>query len=315
MSRLVPFSTAFCSFSVGTGRTDELLVGGTGKITISKDGGTTFTVYDLGTSNAYKITKDTAYSTNNLLWITDATNNTINKFVVGTDNTLTDLSATPAGSGGIKGVAIRSGVLYVGYTDRILRTLNPMDVPGNIAWDVVNAGLSFTMSSFTTTADVDTIIYAKSSTAIAAYDDQMATAKPTVTSPSDNYSLSVNPVSGYGSQFTLVLKGLGTGTGLATQYQVQVTEAAVGFNGATSSGNISVTAPATPQISIGPNGQFDVSLEANKVYQYRVRAVKELSGEFAHSLWSDPRNIKVASGGKVQQTQYGPLLIGPARPS
>ncbi|MDO8567941.1 MAG: hypothetical protein Q7R57_04415, partial [Dehalococcoidales bacterium] len=297
--------------SFGTGRTDELLVGGTGKIAISKDGGTTYTITDFGTSNAYKITKDTSYATNNLLWIIDATNNTINKFVLGTDTTLTDLSASPAGSA-IKGVGIRSGVLYVTYPDRILRTLNPMDTPGNILWDVMTQGLSITIASSTSTKDVDTILYAKSATnGLVAYDDQMATAKPVVISPSDNASLTVNPVTGYGSQFNLVLNGVGTGTGLGTQFQVQLTETAVGFNGATTSGNISVTSAATPQISVGPTGQFVISLEANKAYQYRVRAVKELSGDSVRSLWSDARNITVASGGIVQGTQYGPVLNGP----
>lgn len=291
-----------------TGRTDELIFGGTGAVAISKDGGASYTKYNFDASVGYNPTKDSAYTTNNILYFRNLLTNGAERWTVGVD--AKPVSILNPIFGAVKGLNIRSGVMYVFYGDRVVRSVNYSDTIGTINWNTMTTGAVAGINSGTSTRDVNNIVYFRTSTAEYAYEDVLGTAKPVVNSPSNNGTIQIDPNSGEGRAFQIILNPVGIGTALADQFQVEIAESAAGFAAATRSGALTVASPATPALQSGA-AFSSLALDANKSYIFRVRAVHSISGETVDSPWSATQAFTVASGGRVQAQQFGPQLLGP----
>jgi len=335
------------------GRTDELIYGGLGNIAVSKDQGTTWTVTTLNGSELYRVLKAADYTTSNLVFLGDATalGGKVYKFIIGTDSKPTDLIDPNAGVT-CSGLALRAGVLYVThgnsgapFDNRISRAVNPLETPGNITWDTIDgsatvpapapstalgAVYSYGFSGAVVTLNNNTVLFLRSNTAgavaanvaIMAYEDTVAAAKVTITSPKDNSLVQVDPVTGRATQFNLVISPIGTGNGTVNSFDVEITTKDAGFAGATryvgaAGTGVIVTNPTSPLLTVGPTGSVTngagtaPTLSASTVYQLRVRAANELSNDFIHSPWSAPLTVQIGTGGIVQQTSQGIQLLSP----
>jgi len=217
-------------------------------------------------------------------------------------------------------MSIRGGILYNFHGTRIDRATNPLDTPGTIDWRSMDTPVFANgQSSGGTVKDgAMVVVYSRRTGVVAgtsaelwAYEDQMASVKPTITSPGGNTTVTVDPVTGRADSFTLALNAMGSGNGLASSFDVEIAEAAVGWSGATRGVNIIVTSPVAPQIAIPASMPAGFTMKANTVYQLRTRANNEVAGDAINSMWSDPINLSVSPGSAVTQTQYGPILLGP----
>jgi hypothetical protein len=274
---------------------------------------------------------------------TTALSGKVYRFRIGTDTAPVDLVApgTVAGARVVKGFALRSGALYVEYDangplafDNVVdRTLNPFDIPGAISWTttvaapvpVVGGGTqgltSLIMSAPNNTiwasdSTYDTVAALQSGGTVWAYTDYLAVVKPDVTGPVENFQVSIDPVNGRADQLILSFKSMGTGTGLATAYDIQVWDAA----GVTPSANVVtglvvVTNPNQPNITVGVGlagaGTLAYLMKANTNYKYQVRATAEASGATLTSQWSAPRTLSIQSGGLIVPNVFGPQLLSP----
>ena len=193
------------------------------------------------------------------------------------------------------------------------RTLNPGSTAGTVAWQTLFAGAALAgVGDFDAAMiDGDNVLYAARTTGtptIWAYNDWLATEKPKLTSPPNNFELSIDPVNGRGIPVDMSWEQMGSSTRLVTRYDVQITDASIGWSGATLYANQGVSG-TNPNVNSGALGYIFLS---NKDYEWRVRANTTSNGETTRSPWSSAFSISVQSGGVVQQAYEGPVLTSPA---
>jgi hypothetical protein len=322
---------------------NQIIVAGTGGVTISNDDGATFTAITGGlpttdtsavtagppaisaNTPSWSIVADTNYSKNNLIYAVDLRNAPAGAynpqvFRVKTDNTsnvwetLTTTITVP-GTTVIYNAATRSGFLYIvtsSATTGVLRTLYPADLSGNQNWSALFQGLPAGLSStITTIAGIN--IYARYNQAYYGFNDVIAATKPTLTSPSDNYADSINPTGGNGYAVDLKWSPMGTGSSQVDKVDVEIVDKANGFTGNPSNTAAISVSPTNPIVNTGNSafGSAGFILQPNHTYQWRVRAAHTASGQAYDGVWSDPRTITIQSGGSVQQAYAGVVVLGP----
>jgi hypothetical protein len=193
------------------------------------------------------------------------------------------------------------------------RSINPQATAGTVAWQtLVSAAVAGVGDFDAAVIDGENILFAAQVTVgtptVWAYNDWLATATPDLASPPNNYELAIDPVNGRGLPLDLTWEQLGSGTGLVTRYDVQITDSTIGWSGATLYANQGVSG-TSPSVNSGGLGYIFLS---NKNYEWRVRANTTSNGETTRSPWSGAFKIKVQSGGAVQQPYEGPILTSPA---
>lgn len=319
-------------------KADQLLVGGTGFIAYSTDGGATFPGGTAGANTAgritganaaesYRITASSSFATDNTLFFSDGTATTGNvyRYVLGTDTSMVDLLSPNSGTAVLGTVMLRSGALYVPRglgVNAVDRTLNPYETPGIITWrtTAVPTGIAAAGVTQQVVSAPNNTLWLGDGVTVWAYKDYLAAAKPELTSPADNYNLQIDPITGRADQVGVIIKVMGNGTGLVNSFNIRIWEKDAGVAASTTSGAIPVANPNTPEITLlSVGGALNANavatgfpaLAANKVYQFQIRATAEASGAVLDSPWSDARTINVQSGGAVVGTQFGPVLLGP----
>jgi len=332
------YSTSSYAYKVLLPKANQVVVGAT-SVAISNDDGATFTAMSSGltaavapypalatttnpvavatTASGYTLAADTAYANNTYLYAVDTGLNTAwNIYRVKTDSTSNtwELMAVPgtmyvASSATlysrVLGITTRSGLLYATTSmaaGGIARTLYPTDLVGNQNWKMVSVAGLAPGTGVSTTAGI--IIYARVSNAIYAFNDYLATTKPTLTDPADNYADSINPTGGLGYPVDLKWKPMGTGVGQVDQVDIEIVDKANGFTG-------TPTVFATTVSATNPIYTTALNLQPNKVYLWRVRAAHTTTPQLIDSPWSDARSINIQAGSAVQQAYSGPILLGP----
>jgi hypothetical protein len=292
-------------------KANQVILSGTG-VTISNDDGATFTAMTGGLPAGvkYAVSADTAYATNNIIYVTDTNAAGLNIYRVKTDvisNTFENM-LNPQGAALIRGLTTRSGVLYATTNSLacgVMRTLNPTGLVGDQNWKFAFTGLPIAPDAGVgTTAGIN--LYVRCGTDIYAFNDYLATTKPTLTTPEDNYNDAVNPSGGNGYAIDLKMKPMGTGNGQVDRVDVEIVDKTNGFTGTPTAAGC-IVAPTNPIVNTG--GIY--TLQPNKVYQWRFRAARTTSGMAIDSPWSDARTINVQAGGIVNQEYVGPIMLGP----
>ncbi len=257
--------------SLVVGGPNYLIVGGTGYIAYSYDGGATFTTIVGNAGESYRIARDPNFAVNNTIYLADSLLGRTYRLAIGTDSAPIDLLAPNSGTP-VVSLLCRSGALYSVHPFLAHRTLQPLGTPGTLNWRTMDCPGLPPPGMNSATVDVNNIVYARNSTAgspqLWAYSDYLATARPVLTYPASGAV--VNP----GEPVTLLWNALGSGTGLVTAYQVQITETWIGWGGATTSGDIWVALPYSPVVTMSTGGQFAFTLLIGREYWWRVRAAK-----------------------------------------
>jgi len=302
---------------------DNILLIGTGAMVVSKDGGLTFTKYDLDTGISYRVQRDAGYATNNIIYLADRAAQSVWKYQIGTDTRPIIISGNGGTAAGATGFSVRAGVMYVvrnaiaPFNLAVDRSVNFTDTPGTATFDIMDSGApAAAVSSYggtSRTVDGNNTVFVRTANvggavpALYGYSDVVGSTTPKITGPANNYALAVNPNNGMANQFTINVASMGTGSGLANAFDYQITDNASGFDAPQISvANQIVSNPTSPAIVVAGN-----QLNANTSYLIRVRAANEVSGDAVHSKWSAPISINVQGGTIVNQTQIGPQLLSP----
>jgi len=303
---------------INLSKANQIIASGTG-VTISNDDGATFTsMSGLTGGTSFAVTTDGAYATNNIIYVTDTGVAGANIYRVKTDsvsNTFENMGFPQGGGVTIRGIGIRSGVMYVttnNIATGIIRTLTPTDLVGNQNWQYLFNGLpGAPQSSASRTGSVNLYVRVPGlvgTNDVYAYNDFLATTKPTLTTPADNYSDDVNPSGGNGYAIDLKMQAMGVGNAQVDRVDIEIVDKNNGFTGTPFNALPLVVAPTNPIIN---TGQIGFILQPNHVYQWRFRAARQTSGQLIDSPWSDARTINVQAGSIVSQQYVGPVLLGP----
>jgi hypothetical protein len=299
----------------------DILVGGTGLASISKDGGASFAQLQPGLPGAaVGVMADEGYAENNIVYAFDfatAAANDIYRVNVATDAIWVAIGNPTVGP--IVGFGQSSGVLYSMTAGIADRTLTPRGTVGTIGWDTMGAGTvpGAVAACFSVAANK---LYASNGVIqLVAYNDQMATAKAAITSPASGTMVPVDPVSGRGVTTTLAWSPLGSGQGLCTAYDILIYDTAAGPTAGTLFAAVAIAPPfrTAPKVDINLPGAAGGTLGAfvlrgGTEYGVWVRGSIQLSTDNLASQWSDAGTFRVeASGGVVQPPHAGPLLTSP----
>jgi len=291
----------------------DVLVGGTGLASISKDGGASFAQLQPGLpAVAVGVMADEGYAENNIVYAFDfvtAAANDIYRVNIATDAIWTALANPTVGP--VVGFGQSSGVLYSMTAGIADRTLTPLATVGTIGWDTMGAGFvpGAVASCFTVAANK---LYASNGLIqLVAYNDMMATAKSTINAPAGGSVVPVDPVNGRGLQTTIAWTPLGAGLGLCTNYDILIYDTAAGpaagtFFPAVAIGVPNRMAPMTDTTTLG------FVLLGGHEYGIWVRGNTQLSTDNLVSPWSATTIFSVeASGGIIQPPHAGPILTSP----
>jgi len=323
-------------------KANQVVLSGVGSnaVVISNDDGATFTQLGTGLGNgaSWYVTADSAYATNNVLYAIDTGNPTpltdgIWRIKTDSTSNIWEGMGTYFTAGTRQTIiSLRSGVVYItafSSASGIARSLTPTDLVGNQNWKLITSGLpAYTLSgtaapSFTSVAATagGSNIYVRDSKFIYSFNDYLATTKPTLTAPDDNYADATNPSNGSGYPIDFKLKPMGVSSGQVTGIDIEIADKNNGFSGSPTWSNIPI-APnnpvinsATPPNSIGVTTNNPAFLfQPNKTYIWRIRASHTgatSGGQNIDDPWSDSRTINVQAGSDVQQAYAGPQLLGP----
>jgi hypothetical protein len=298
----------------------NVLVGGTGLASLSTDGGASYTPIATGLTAgiAYGVIPDGNYATNNTVYafgvsaagnifrINTATG-TLWENMINT-NALTMVSF---GGGGTK------GGLYGIFAGGADRTLGPTDALGEITWRTMNINAPGVFTRAVVSANK---VYASQAVPdLWAYNDALATAKTTITSPVSGTKVPVDPVTGRAQTLMVSWNAMGTSTGLVNNYLLGIFEKAQGVPGASFIGTGAMPLPTAPRMSIYPLGvalfvapDINYTFLAGVEYGIIIRAADEVSGDTIVSPWSDPVYFTIeAATGVITAPYGGPILQAP----
>jgi hypothetical protein len=297
-----------------------LLVGGTGALSYSTDGGATFTRVVSVAGDTYIITGDENFADNNTCYLADnsGTTNAIYRFIIGTDTAPIAL-VNPTAAVSI-GVAHMNGALYGMSAAACDRNLFSYLEPGVVAllWDTMNApaGVPAAAANFGIAMDVGNVLYASTAAVtLWAYDDWLANYELNIQSPPDMYEVPIDPVTGRAEAVWATWDPAGSGTGLVNAVQIRIWETAMGPGGST---NLGAAAPFTAILGIAPRVDFaalmaaaGVPLRANTEYQWQVMARNTAAADAVRSMWSEVRTFTIQAGTAVVPEEAGPILQAP----
>jgi len=156
-----------------------------------------------------------------------------------------------------------------------------------------------------------------------AYNDYLATAKTALTGPKDGAVVSIDPVSGRAELVTLSWGAMGTGTGLVDAYQLRIAQAGTNFaayqtfvcatTGAAAGTRSNTLDPGAPSITVELNtGVWPIALNGGTAYEWKVRALEQVSGDDLLNHFSAAGTFSVAASTGVLRPEYGgPILQAP----
>jgi hypothetical protein len=199
------------------------------------------------------------------------------------------------------------------------RALNPADPVGSINWAQMNpvvANAPFGMIALATGGDsAANYVYgagldAGGTPRIWGYRDLLAVSVPDAIEPADKEAIGVDPVTGRGDLVNLVMKKLGTGTGIMTNVDIEIRQKNTGLTGTPTWVAVGVGSTEAPAILItGPTPL--TPFLSNMEYVWAVRVQNTISADAVMSNWTAPRNFTIQSGGAVVQEQIGPIVTSP----
>jgi len=302
----------------------NVLVGGTGAVGVSTNGGTSFARYNAGfpgTVNTLQVLADQNYATNNTIYAGDTggTSNGTFRLVPAAGANWANMITGSVGV--VAGLGMENGAFYsLTPISGAFRTLAPLNAPGTIPWDTCWIGTVPPAAPAPSGLRVaGGTLYVVDSTAFAnrllSYGDSHQTGKTTVSSPAGGATVPLDPVNGRALPVTVKWSSLGVSTGLATAYNVAIYEKATGFTGSAIIAGVpigpAVTAPTVricdPTLATGNDIAY--TLIAGREYGVQIMATVEVSGDNITSPWSDPVFFKVEEG--VPQTEMTPPLTVP----
>jgi hypothetical protein len=194
----------------------DVLVGGTGKVAFSKDGGSTFTrILDTTDSNPVHIVADKDYADNNRIYIAAGDEYEYgeadrNKTWISREPTSGDLDFPSTGDGWeARGIAENEGIIYVlvanGTDSRLYRTQNPRGATADLClWGYSRTGYEFEAAPKALKQYSGTSFYALDTpNQLCQIGDPIATEGPTLKAPDDGTEIPVNPESGRAYNVTL----------------------------------------------------------------------------------------------------------------
>ncbi len=301
---------------------NEVIASGN-SVAISTDDGETFNMINNGlddvgtdpTKGSYKVAKDGAYATNHLIYAVDtkaASNQIYRVDASNTDNTW-DSMDTSFGAA-VVDISVSSGVLYATTNVKgvgVERTLFPADTIGKQYWSSLNKDLGVDPTGGVTATSGINLYLKPDSGKILAYKDYLATTKPTITDPADNYADAVDPASGYGYFIDLKFQPMASGSTKVNKVDLEIVDKTLGLTGAPTYTNQVIVAPDNPYLSTGSLTSPVFNLQPNHSYVWRIRAAGTTAETAVISQWSDVRTINVQAGGQVVQQQAGVILQGP----
>jgi hypothetical protein len=309
----------------------DILVGGTGMVSISDDGAATFSELPVPVpgGGAIYVVEDKDYDDTGLIFAGSAVAGAgINRWTVGTSNAWEPIrlgAAIGAGAGTLSGLAIREDVLYGSWStgaaapSGVERTLTP-DAPSSVIAltfrNVLNIGAA--AASFSTAPQAlkvsgtgsDCTLWALDALtgAIQAYNDDLALNTVTPTVPAE---VPWNQIAGGNVPFTVTWPAISN----ATEYTVQIALDEM-FTQIVAATPISLPPgtglgflppdPAAPAWIVGP-----AVLGGGVDYYIRMMVVQEIPGDGNWSNWSAPEEFSVASGEIVVTPYVGPQLLAP----
>jgi hypothetical protein len=294
----------------------DVLVGGTGIASISKDSGATFAQLQPGLpAAAVGVLPDADYATNNIVYAFDfatAAASDIYRVNVATGAIFEALANPTAGP--IVGFGQSNGALYAMVAASADRTLDPKSTAGTITWGTMNIGAPAAIVPGCFSVAANKAYASNGAVAMWAYNDMMATAKSVISSPTDGASIAIDPVNGRAEIVTLAWSALGTGTALGTTYDVLIFESAQGPTEGTFFPAVAIGPPSrtAPKADIGAGLAIAYTFIGGRSYSILVRAANEVSTDAIISAWSAPVSVTIApSSGVISPHQAGPVLLGP----
>jgi hypothetical protein len=318
---------------VACGGGHVLAAGNAGAISRSTDGGATFTQLTsagINTAWNYIAVPSDAYATNKTIFagaITGARASSVYRINADTGTLWENVINPTVPTAGIRAMGFSNGAFYAmdnqspGGILSCDRTLNPLATVGTITWGTMNvpAGGALAPTALGWDVAANKVYQAiGAAPALYAYNDILATVKPTITSPADGYTLSVNPLTGVANPLLVSWTATGTSNGLANSYTFAIYEATGGvpalviFAGRTTGGPW----PVAPQLTIYPttlpiapaNPDFIYGFVPGVKYGMIIRADNEFTNDAIVSQWSAPVTITVAAF----TSTTGPALQAPA---
>jgi len=204
------------------------------------------------------------------------------------------------------------GVLYAINADTVERCLTPTTSSTASSWDtlannkLVKFGTTYNWAMDGSTIYVDGTSAGKEENEdLSGYTDTAATAMPVISAPASGMEVAVDPVTGRGIAFTIVIDTLGENQGKINRWDYKVWDKAAGKATAATTTNQSGQSKLTSALGLWP------VMLSNTTYVFQVRGVQETSGETAATPWSDTVEVTVQTGTQVQQNYAGPQILGP----
>jgi hypothetical protein len=307
----------------------NVLVGGTGVVSLSTNAGLTFTTLSqpgLVAGTLYGCIPDGNNATNNLVYafpLNTATN--VMRLNVATGTAWDNLGNTAAANISFGGGGTKGG-LYAIQAGSFDRSINPADPVGTITWGVANVLAPGGEGRGTVSANkVYTANAGPGAPDLWAYNDAMANAKTTFTSPAGGTVVPMDPVTGRASPLIVAWSPIGTSTGLARNYQFFIFETAAGPGAANFAATGVLLGPqlTSPRCVIWPSGpsgvpgvlapDFVYTFVSGTQYTLMIRAIDEISTDGLFSAWSDSVTFSIEAGGApITSPHGGPLLNAPS---
>jgi hypothetical protein len=319
---------------------NDVLVGGTGACSRSTDAGTSFVQLPIAglPVSTFTVLPDEDYATNKIIYAGDTATivaNNIYRINADTGAVWENiLNPTAPATVGLIGLGMSNGALYGMANNAAVapigiltcdRTLNPLSSVGTITWGTMNipVGAALLATSFDV-AQNKVYVAVGAGPTLWAYNDTLATAKSTITSPASGTMVAVDPVTGRAEVVAMVWNAMGSGTGLVNQYTMAIYEKAQGLSGAVfipiqgPGAPLDLVVPTAPRCSIWPFGtavaapDIAYTLIAGREYGIQIRALDEVSNDTINSPFSDPVYFTIeAATGVITPPYAGPMLQAP----
>jgi hypothetical protein len=316
--------------SLDVAMADYLLVGKTGAISYSSNGGDSYTRVSTGLgANNYQILADDDFENNMTIYAggNNAAAGNVMRYVIGESGSFESLGnpANPSGAavavfGGVVEMAMQDGTLYVMVAEAgtpaaaVDRNLNPRTATGTVAvtWDTMRVGAPAASVDMAVGMDTSNVLYSCSGAVLSSYGDLFASSKPVITNPGDGATVGIDPVNGRADLVTLTWEAMGSGTGAGNRADIWIREKGTSWAAAATNNNQAVNS-AAPNVTMAAVGATWIyAMRANTEYEWRVRFDRAVSGDVVRSQWSNANTIKVQSGTVVQQPHAGPVILTPA---
>ncbi len=298
-------------------RFDDVIVGGTGKVSYSVDGAATFTTIDTNLGGGLiSVAADTLYAGNKTVFAGSVATGVIYRWIIGTSAAWENLANPVPLLTGISAMATKNGAVYglnnTAAAFTTVRALNPLAAAGTTDWGTMATGNDVGPALYmqvSGTATENNVYIANGGKLLYSWKDWLAVTSPSLTSPADKATVGIDPVNGRGDPINIAFKPMGTSTGLVDTIDIEIQEKATGLTGTPTIGTQGVSGTAPSFLAPGPTiGTF---FRANTEYIWAVRANNTANNAGIISKWTTPRTFTIQSGGLVQQPYVGPIIQSP----